>query len=522
MKKKFLLIVFIFYQFLFLACTKESNYQTNVYESIPGYKNATCNIMKNKYIELHIENEITSSKEEITSLLNSLQNNYDKLNNTFNLNTKIKCYVINNIYIFENTKAIYQNGILLCDKSALFDENLLNALTGSYIQSTEFWKQYGACAYAFNYQFNNEEIKKYYLNGNDLALTLFQTYFMDEFSTNKNIAIETSYSFSNFIINKYGYEKFINANLTSYREEYLNHLKINRKFDISFDLSWLDNATYSQKFLSYPLVIKTFNRTYYLNSFSSKRDTASFNNSERVLYHLSTGNTECEKILNYIKDNAPESYNFVSEKYNSNIEYYISENEIKTCSDVTNGKIYLLDPSEFVHETIHAITLKSNPTKEAWIGEGIAEYLSRHVSRHISDINNRFYLSFTDKTLSGNIKDFVDIVNSIYKEKGGKFSTLDEFDFSLLAKCIGEITLKNNTYKSSINFPYATTPIYMTYASTSQDGNVLTYPEAYAFTSYLIEKYGFNNAIKCCINYNLKEIYGADYSNLMNEFLKVI
>ena len=62
----------------------------------------------------------------------------------------------------------------------------------------------------------------------------------------------------------------------------------------------------------------------------------------------------------------------------------------------------------------------------------------------------------------------------------------------------------------------------MTYASTSQDGNVLTYPEAYAFTSYLIEKYGFNNAIKCCINYNLKEIYGADYSNLMNEFLKVI
>ncbi|MDY2888827.1 MAG: hypothetical protein SOU19_04590 [Candidatus Caccosoma sp.] len=203
MKKKFLLIVFIFYQFLFLACTKDSNYQTNVYESIPGYKNATCNIMKNKYIELNIENEITSSKEEITSLLNSLQNNYDKLNNTFNLNTKIKCYVSNNIYIFENTKAIYQNGILLCDKSALFDENLLNALTGSYIQSTEFWKQYGACAYAFNYQFNNEEIKKYYLNGNDLALTLFQTYFMDEFSTNKNIAIETSYSFSNFIINMF-------------------------------------------------------------------------------------------------------------------------------------------------------------------------------------------------------------------------------------------------------------------------------------------------------------------------------
>ena len=102
-----------FINFLFLACTKESNYQTNVYESIPGYKNATCNIMKNKYIELHIENEITSSKEEITSLLNSLQNNYNKLNNTFNLNTKIKCYVINNIYISENTKAIYQNGILL-------------------------------------------------------------------------------------------------------------------------------------------------------------------------------------------------------------------------------------------------------------------------------------------------------------------------------------------------------------------------------------------------------------------------
>ncbi len=507
---------------VFVSCNKDKNYQTNVYEHIPGYKSTACNILRDKNIELHIENTVSNSKDEISLLLNSMQADYSILSNVFNLDTQIKCYIIADEFILGNDKAVYQKNILICNKNAVDNGSYRKSFTAAYIQSTEYWKQYAVYGYVFNGTYNNDELKQYYSNYKDFELTLFSAYFIEEFCNKTDNAIKTAYSFGNFVISKYGYEKFIKANLTDYRTEYLEFLGVNRKFDIPFDLSWLDGAVYSRKFLSYPLVIETINRVYNLDAFSSKRDTASFDTPERILYHLSNGNAECNKILNYIKNNAPSSYDFVSKKYADNLEYFISDSEIKTCCDVNYRKIYLLDPSEYVHETIHAVTLQKNPDNEAWLGEGIAEYLSRHVSKHISDINNRFYLSFTDKTLTGNIADFVNTVNTLYTDNGGKFDSLFDFDFSLLEKCIGETMLKNSSYKSKIKFPYATTPIYKTYSCTNKDGNVLTYPEAYAFTCYLIEKYGFDTALKCCIDYDFERTFGSNYVAMMSEFMKSI
>ncbi len=523
MKKRLILIISLLCcLMIFSACSKNKNYQTNVYEYIPDYKSTTCNILRNDNIELHVENTVSTAKDEIDILLNSMQADYSILEDVFNLNTQIKCYIIADEYILGNDKAVYQNNVLICNESAVKSGSYRKSLAGAYIQSTEYWKQYGAYAYAFNCEYSSEELKQYYASDKDLELTLFPAYFVDDFYNNTNTAIETAYSFSNFVISTYGYKNFINANLTDYRTEYLLFLGINRKFNIPYDLSWLDGAIYSQKFLSYPLVISTANRVYNLDAFSFKRETASFDTPERILYHLSAGNVECAKILDYIKNNAPDSFDFVNQKYSDNLEYFISDREIKTCCDVNNRKIYLLDPSEYVHETIHAVTLKSNPTDEAWIGEGVAEYLSRYVSKHISDINNRFYLSFTDQTLTGDIADFVNTVNALYEKNGGEFDTLSEFNFALIEKCIGETTLKDSSYKSRINFPYATNAICKIYSCTSKDGNVLTYPEAYAFTYYLIEKYGFDSVLNCCINYNFDSVFGSNYIAILNEFMKSI
>lgn len=506
--------------FLFAACKDDRNYREGVYEYVPDYKSVTSNIMQGENIELHVENGISESKDKITEIYGVFDGIYDKLDKAFGLKTQIKCYVIADEYILGESKAVYQNNVLLCNESVIRSNDFKRGVTAAYIRSTELWKQYGAYAHVFGCEYDNNLLKQYYSNGNDLELTLFQAYFIDDFSDTdtSDIAIRTACSLGDFLIENYGYEKFISANLTDYRTEYLKYLGVDRKFSVDFDLSWLDGAEYSQKFLSYPLVIKTANRAYNLDALSSKRETASFDTPERVLYHLSEGEAELEKILIFIKENAAESYEFVSKRYAENIEYYISDSEIKTCCDVGARKIYLLDPSEFIHETIHAITLQNNPTAEAWIGEGVAEYLSRYVSKHVSDINNRFYLSFTDKTLTGSIADFVSEVNSLYEEKGGKFDNLSKFDFALIEECIGITTLKDESFKSRIQFPCATNPIYKTYACLNKDGNALTYPEAYAFTKYLIDKYGFSSVIKSCKNYDLKRDFENDYDGLFNDF----
>ena len=507
---------------LFCACEKDVSYREGVAEYIAGYKTVTCNVMENRYIELHVENTVTREKDEITDLFRILQADYSRLSDAFGLTTKIKCCVIPEEYVSDSDGAAYGNGILLCSENSVRSGGYRRALTAAYIRSTETWKQFGAYARAFGCEYDNEQLKLFYSDGNDEQLTLFAAYFMNEFSDDTETAEKTACSFGEFVLDNYGYDGFISADLTAYRSEYLKFLGVDRAFRIPFDLSWLDGAEYSRKTDEYPLVIKTRNRTYNLGAFSAKRDTASFDTPERVLYHLSAGNAECDKILNFIKNNAPGSYDFVYEKYSGNLEYFVSDREIKTCCDVDGGKIYLLDPSEYVHETVHAVTLAGNPTDEAWLGEGVAEYLSRCVSGHISDIHNRFYLSFTDETATGNNKDFVDAVSALYSDKGGKFDDLQSFDFALIEKCIGEITLKNGDFKRLIEFPYATTPIYKTYVNSSKDGNVLTYPEAYAFTGYLIEKYGFDKVISCCIRYDPKRAFGLTYDVLIEEYLSYI
>lgn len=75
----------------------------------------------------------------------------------------------------------------------------------------------------------------------------------------KNVELHVETSVGDFVIENYGFERFISANLTDYRREYLEFLGINRAFNVPFDLSWLDGAEYSLAQNAYPLVIGTPN-----------------------------------------------------------------------------------------------------------------------------------------------------------------------------------------------------------------------------------------------------------------------
>ncbi len=510
---------------LLSSCKTNSYYREDLRESPPGYRNVTCNAIQDETIELYIENAISNTKDAAIEWLSFLQADYHTLENSFNLHTKIKCYLIADEYLLGNTGAEYHEGVILCTPNALQNKSYRTALTAAYIRSTEPWKQYGVYSYAFRTEYDNEQLKKRYADmKNDLSLTLFSAYFIESFSTQEEIAIaeETAASFGNFVIGTYGYDALIAADLTAYRTEYLAFLGIRRPFSISLDLSWLNGAEYSRQFLSYPLIIKTKNRMYFLDAISATRDVASFDRAKKILTQLSHSVTECETVLSYLKAHAPESYVFAKAKYEGNLTYFISESETKTCCDVNGGKIYLCDPGEYVHETAHMLTLAENPGAVAWLGEGVAEYLSRSVSREISDIHYRFYLSFTDTSLTGTLAEFVSEVNDLYTEAGGSFESLDAFDLALLEKCIGITMLRHPSFRSEISFPYATTPIYRTYACTSEDGNVLTYPEAYALTQYLIERYGESAVFRCCNSYRPEDIFGKSYEELFSDFMSSV
>ncbi len=510
---------------LFSACSNNS-YEEGRYETVDGYGSITANILTKNNIALHIENKVDTSKEVIDEIFGIIETDYNTLQSVWNKKTKITLYVIEDNYILGENHGAYINGNIICNLDIVKDGSYRLFLTAAYLNTTETWKQYAACQYAFSLR-NIEDIdfKDYYAdNENLLSLTLFNAYFNENFSDKEAIGIaeQTAYAFGNFVLTTYGINDFLSAGLMQYRQEWLDSIQCNNRFEIPYDLSWLDGARYSQKFLQYPLVIITSNRTYYLDDFYNERPTASFDTAERVLYHLSQGYCESIKMLEYIQKNAPDNYFSANEKFQSKIEYYISDREMRTSCDVDRGKIYLLDPSEYVHETMHAITLSSNPTDAAWLCEGIAEYFSRAVSSRITDINYRFYESFTLSNLSGSLKEFVDTVNARYKKMGGSFNSIDTFNFALMEEAIGITTILCPKYKKQITFPYATDSINDTYINSYTDENKLTYPEAYAFTKYLINEYGLDNVLQCCLSYDFEKTFGESYTDIFATYCSII
>ncbi len=502
-----------------LSCSGNRGGWVTVEASVPGYRTATFDRYQDGGLTLYAERGVCESEEELDSLFDRVRGDMAQVAGAFSIAPDVVCYVIADPAAAEG-EAVFENGILLGTRAAMEGGSGRRALVGACLRTTEPWKQYGACATVFGGAGKDEEeLRAYYADGNDPTLTLFPAYFLRAFCADSDMAVKTACSFGPFVLLKFGLDAFLAADATAYRTEYLHHLGVARPFSVGWDLSFLSGAAYRLSASSaYPLVIETANRTYSLSPIAAARATARLATPEDVLACLAEGNAACGRMLAYLCEHAPESYEFVQARYAGHLYYYISDHEVRTRCDVDRRSIYLRDPSEWAHETAHAITLAENPAEGAFLGEGVAEFLSRRVSGQISDIHHRFFLAFTDPALPGEMAEFVSAVRARYEERGGSFATFADFDFALLLRTIGETTQKNPAYREGIPFPLATTPICHTYLCPAGGGNDLTYPEAYALTEYLIVTYGPDRVLACCARYEPAAVFGAEITALLADW----
>lgn len=525
-----LLVICSFVGVLIYYNATAKQYKEQQYLQIDGYHNAKMNSIKKSRITLYLETSLSLSKQKEMQLFDVIEKDYQTLESALNLKSDVKVAIISDEYILSsNNGFIYHDGIVLCNLGAFENGKYKTALTGAYMKTTETWKQVAATHYYFNDEISVDisKLKDHYAqNEDDLLLTLFQGYFNASFASDEviDIADMTAVGLGKYIIDNYSFDDFLNASLTDYRCEWLSQNGINTSFDVPFDLSWLSGAVYSQKLLQYPLVIETKNRVYYLDSFHSERSSATFDHPRAVIEHLSNGNAGVNKVLEHINSNATKNTSdTILKNADAKIEYYISSDEIGTEADVNNKKVYLKDPSEFVHETAHILTMNNNRVDGAWLAEGIAEYLSREISGVTSDVDYRMYHSFVASDVTVDLKSFVEDVKTQYKSSGGSLDSFDVFEFYLLEQSIAYVTLTKPEYKHKIKFPYATTSVKdLRYSSSGDKGNNLTYPESYLFVKYLINEYGLNNVLNCCLTYDLEQSFNETYDVLYSNFIKAI
>lgn len=516
---------------IFCSCSPQTKYKDNQHIYLDGYGNVAANLIEKDKISLYTEKDLALTREAEMQLFNDLESDYNLLDTNLKKETEIKVVIISDEYVLSETDgAVYNNGLAICSLDTFENKCYLASLVGAYLNTTEIWKQIAVTEYFFGKQDYNDMsiLKEYYeVTDNHLTLSLFQGYFNKAFASEETIDIakKTAVSLGKYVIDNYSIDDFVKASLTDYRSEWMIEQGIESSFTIPYDLSWLDGATYSVKFLQYPLVIETANRIFYLDSFKTSRESSTFDTPEAILRHLSMGNKGVEEVLQYLNLNVADEklLEEIVDNFEDKIEYFISSRESGTETDVNDRKIYLRDPSEYVHETMHILTLNENRLEGAWLAEGVAEFFSREVCDIPGDISYRMYYSFTDEYVGSNLENFVQDVKSKFEELGGVFIDFDSFKFYLLEQAIAYTTLLTPEYKSSINFPYATTSVGdMRYWPSSYPGNELTYPESYLFVKYLIDTYGVDKVLACCLDYDFDIIFNQPYDVVYSDFIKQI
>lgn len=119
-----------------------------------------------------------------------------------------------------------------------------------------------------------------------------------------------------------------------------------------------------------------------------------------------------------------------------------------------------------------------------------------------------YYSFIDDAPLYGSMKDFVYDVKTQFFSLGGTFADFDSFKFYLLEQAVARTTLSKPRYKLSIDFAYATMSINdVRLFPADFPGNDLTYPEAYLFVRYLIDNYGIDKVLACCLNYDFEMFF---------------
>ncbi len=490
--------------------------------SISGYGDVDFTVFEQGNVCLCVDPALAYTDAQIQTLLDKILQDYQTMEHKRPKAAKVKVLLMEDALPIGDSGAVYCQEGLLCTPTAIESGAYLPSLAGVYLDTTEYWKQLGAWWYfsgeALECQY---DLAEYYADTNSLpALTLFNAFFVDDFAgyAARQIARETAYWFSQYVIETHGFDAFLQADMLSYRQAWLDSIGCQQAFSLPYSLSWLDGAVYSSEFDTYPLIIQTENRTYYIDDIDGSMDAPA-----EVLSLLSSGVQQTAAIMEQIRTQAPQQYSALQKSFDSHMTYYITGREVKTYADCTQRKIYLADPFSFAHETVHMLTMDQTRSYGNWLAEGVALFCADELAYMETPQSQRLYKAFTDSYAAGTALDrFVKAVNARYAALGGSFESYQVFDYAKLQQAIAYVTVTEPDYKETVAFPYATHSLYeqSTLYDPKAEGNNLSYPESYLFTRYLIEQYSLDKVLQCCRNYDFNAVFGSSFEDVHSQWIE--
>jgi hypothetical protein len=416
---------------------------------------------------------------------------------------------------------ILQDGTsIYCTANDVQNGAYRNALVGAYTGFSQLWKLAGVTSAAFGEEVDLDALREYYSDEANLdTLSLFPAYFMGDFAGHDllSFAQDTATSITEFILAEYGpgalYQPITQA---QYRQEWLDSIGLAIAYQPNYDLTFLEEAQYSSSD-EYALIISTSNRTY---SFTGN----SADSPLLIMQFLAYYHSGSENVLAYLKENAPSRYAQIEADWEEPFQFYFDGNLMGAYSEPSTRSFYAVSPSvqsSFI-ETFYLLFPKDSGETQLWKNFGLSIYLFTRAE--VPDIGYYSFFLVSSDELEGDNAFYHNAVQEYYLAQSEYPETLDDFDFGLLYEALGVVTLNNPT----LDITYPRISAYSIAKWSNQEekylafpGNSLTYPEAYAFTKYLVETYGLEKMIEYNATYSaaaFENIFGLSYYDAFSDF----
>ena len=344
------------------------------------------------------------------------------------------------------------------------------------------------------------------------VLSLFAAYFNEAFADDETVtaAEETARQFAGYILGAYGMERVLSCGFSEEdRTEWLRSIGVSETYHNVYETDFLKDIIY-RKSNQYPLILRCGAHRYNfipITNFSTPAEVW------KALSHYDTG---VHNMLEYIRENAPSSYDRVLANWQSPLSTTFG-NQV---SGESSGHINIGRLTDWFHETAHFLLERQEEKDGIWTQEGMATYLS----------------CFAKETLDGDIYytlltlDYTQFDES--ESKDIALWLIDYYHMHWTQERYNQLTYFRGwgifPNAADLPVPEEFHIIIKSCADrrneisggnyTNQDGNDLTYFQAMLVLDYLSEQVGFEKVMDYYFNdTGFHEQFGMEYAEVLKK-----
>lgn len=407
-----------------------------------------------------------------------------------------------------------------CTIEDVREKNYRLPLMQACLSLTEPWMVEGAAAYVFSEEQDDQVLLEYYTSTEDIdILGLFGAYFYPEFASEEEMKVAkgTAASIATYIIDKHGIDSFFESNETSYRQEWLQSIGVDREYFDEYS-STLGGLLYSHT-KDYPLIIRANKAEFYFQIIPEYMDTV-----EQIKTVIIDALEGSEFVMEYIRVNAPRNYKRLSENFEGVVRYYFVTDTWKGYMGTADADFKVIEArhgSVIIHELTH-IFIPGSFSKSIWQFEGIAEYFNYNVYP-TQTLKETYYEYLTwDFSGSDNRSKALSLCQDYYLSHAPLPESPQDMEIGLLFEAFAVIPITHPELRFDTKL-YRSVLEVRGRSDNGVVGNELTYQQAYLFISYLIDNYSLDTVLDFCQDgADFKTIFGDSYESLKAQWIDSI